>query len=213
MNFDGVLEKLACVNGGSEFDFVVNMAGRRFLVDKVNWYKPKTILQIGTYLGTAALFLAAAAQEYGGRVVSVDIMDVNADDGPWSKTPSHGRPRDAAIEVGLDIDFVVDDSVGFLTKYPSVYDMAFLDGDHRHTTVYKELNLLRVNGVILLHDVFSEDMDIGPGWRKPIRGPWLAMKQFSEERGAVVESVRNYGSEMVRMGIVHGGSHGSKRTR
>ena len=58
------------------------------------------------------------------------------------------------------VEFVVGDSIEYLSAIDERYDLIFLDGDHAAANVYRELPLalLRLNqeGVIVLHDYYPQ---------------------------------------------------------
>ena len=88
---------------------------------------------------------------------------------PLGKNPNYG------IEIGNSIDKL---------SLPRKFGIIFLDGDHRASTVYKEipfaLKCLDDGGVIILHDYFP---NLEPLWKNqmPIAGPFLAIQRFINE--------------------------------
>lgn len=174
---------------GKGYVNAAGIQGRRFLFDRAQGRA--SVLEIGTYTGMTAIAMAVA----GARVVTVDLADVNAEGGFWSRG-SAGRPSELAA--GLDIEFVTSSSLDYLRDAPS-FDMAFLDGSHLEDDVYAELCLVKAP-LIVLHDVFPEGED--PGEHHFIPGPWAAMKRYCKERGLSPQFVREYHGEIVRMGVI-----------
>ena len=98
-------------------------------------------------------------------------------------------PTGAVISVRLANDatdivsFEIGNSIDKLSL-PRKFGIIFLDGDHRASTVYKEipvaLKCLEDGGVIILHDYFP---NLEPLWKNqmPIAGPFLAIQRFIDE--------------------------------
>ncbi len=166
----------------------INRGDRRALYYLVRALNPTRVLEIGTHLGYSTLHIAAALgrnrQAHGssGRVVSVDINDVNAAAGPW---------REAQIDPPLELmrrigaqnwsGFVTASSESYLAQTNEVYDFIFLDGSHDQAVVEREIALLHramaPGAFVLMHDVFPEGR---PLWTdgKVITGPWAAVQRL-----------------------------------
>jgi hypothetical protein len=94
-------------------------------------------------------------------------------------------------EMGYEtfVEFITDSSLSYFAKCKSRFDLIFLDGDHAASTVYQEipaaLNLLNLDGVILLHDYFPE---LKPLWSHipVIPGPFLATERLVKEGANLV---------------------------
>lgn len=171
----------------------VNPGDRRAIYYLIHHLRPASVLEIGTHIGASTLHIAAAlsaaAGEGGtpGKLVSVDINDVNSTEArPWLKYGSATSPAEMMREMGFDtfVDFVTRDSHDFLVSCQDRFDFIFLDGDHAAGTVYQEvpaaLKLLKPGGIILLHDYFP---DLKPLWSNGslIPGPFLATERLRGE--------------------------------
>ena len=164
---------------------------KRLLFNFVRQWKPKTVLEIGTFLGHSALVFSSAltkAHKDSGncRICSVDVVDVNDEsEGYWAKLGQRRSPQELsyAVEADAVIEFVQSDSVRFLNECRERFDMIFIDGHHRATTVYQEitLSLSRLNsgGILLLHDYYP--FTAVPRNRKIIPGPYMAVQRLCNE--------------------------------
>ena len=169
----------------------VNSGDQRALYFLVCMLKPRSILEIGTHIGSSTIALALSAlknREEGvnTKIISTDIIDVNNEvNKPWEEFGSPASPADLLNQIGCDgiVSFEIGNSIDKLSL-PRKFDIIFLDGDHRASTVYKEipiaLNCLEDGGVIILHEYFP---NLEPLWKNqmPIAGPFLAIQRFIDE--------------------------------
>src|SRR5262249_42494011 len=139
------------------------------------------ILEIGTHVGASTAALATAAD-----VVTVDIRDVNAVDGPWRFVGLSESPAEMLRRKGVAnrVRFVCDTSLHFLQTTVEAFDLIFLDGDHSAVNVYKELaaasHLIRNDGYILLHDYMPSGRPLVEG-DLAIAGPYRALRRACRE--------------------------------
>jgi predicted O-methyltransferase YrrM len=158
-----------------------NPGDRLALSTLAAYLRPKRILEIGTHIGASTAALASVAD-----VVTVDILDVNARDGPWRGLGTGESPAAMMERLGLSsrVHFVRMPSLSFLQSTPDRFDLVFLDGDHAAVTVYREVaaatGVLRPGGFILLHDYFPEGKSMIPG-DSPIPGPYRALVRARRE--------------------------------
>jgi len=170
----------------------VNPGDRRALFYLVSYFKPSSILEIGTHIGASTAYLACALRllENDSRkdlkLTTVDILDVNSPEGPWRQVGEKWSPMELLQfrEVANLVEFVEARSLDYLEGTTETFDFIFLDGDHSAATVYQEvhaaLSCLRPGGVILLHDYFPECKAIwSNGAVKP--GPYLALQRLIRE--------------------------------
>lgn len=182
----------------SRFDIVdgtggVNPGDRRAIYYLIHHLRPASVLEIGTHIGASTLHIASALSAVfgeggaGGKLVSVDVNDVNSTDTkPWLNYGSASSPAEMMREMNFDsfVEFVTRDSYEFLTTCSARFDFIFLDGYHAASTVYKEipaaLKLLNPGGIILLHDYFP---GMKPLWNNGslIPGPCLAIERLCNE--------------------------------
>jgi predicted O-methyltransferase YrrM len=165
-----------------------NSGDSRAVYYLVRYLRPQFILEIGTRLGatTARMALALQAVTVGGqgRLITVDIDDVNAD-AQWSSANRYS-PRESIERLGMGryVSFVTRDSLNYLARVTEKFDLIFLDGSHDAWVVYQELPLalkaLRPGGFILLHDYYPM---LRPLWEEaePIAGPYLAIRRLQHE--------------------------------
>jgi predicted O-methyltransferase YrrM len=146
----------------------------------------KTVLDIGTFLGTSALAYALAVGP-DGKVVTVDIRDANdAPDSHWRLRERPQSPRDMLEAAGvLDrVEFVTQDSVEYLKHTWQKFDFVSIDGWHDPRGVYAEipLSLARINdgGFMFLDDMQPPGFKLQPGL-DTITGPWEAVMRHVKE--------------------------------
>ena len=137
----------------------VNRGDRRALWYLIRYFRPEGVLEIGTHIGASTVHLAAALPN-DGRIVTVDIEDVNNEMAkPWTRYGATASPAELAGRLNLHVEFVTSNSLAYLSSCePASFDFVFLDGDHAAATVYQEIpaacRVLRRGGVIVLHDFF-----------------------------------------------------------
>src|SRR5215204_5587514 len=90
--------------GERELNYGVNPGDRRAIYSLVMYLRPQNVLEIGTHVGTSAIYIAAALRRLrgGGRLTTVDVIDVNdPEQGPWKKVGLSKSPADCAKDLGL----------------------------------------------------------------------------------------------------------------
>jgi predicted O-methyltransferase YrrM len=161
----------------------VNCGDQRLIYSLTRSIGPRHVLEIGTNVGGSAVMFAVALG-HGGRLITVDIVDVNGPEGPAMKL---GCETPAELIGRLkynNVNFVKSRSTDFMRACSERFDLIFLDGAHEAEVVYQEiplaLALLRPSGFILLHDFFP---NLKPLWSdgKVIPGPWLAIERLKRE--------------------------------
>ncbi|MCP3905551.1 MAG: class I SAM-dependent methyltransferase [Planctomycetes bacterium] len=142
-----------------------NLVDGRILFGLTRRFRPRRVLEVGTYMGAGTLSVAQALAANGDEsegVVTVDMRDVNSERGPWALYGASGSPRDnlAALGLGHLVEFILGSSLDYLPSHAGGFDLIFLDGDHRAQIVYREVPMalaaLRPGGIILLHDFWRE---------------------------------------------------------
>lgn len=171
----------------------VNPGDRRAIFYLVHGIKPRSVLEIGTHIGASTVHIAAALHH--GRVkegkeaklTTVDFIDVNCPrNKPWLRNGAQHSPREMIEQLGFSsfVNFVAQKSLDFAADCDEKFDFIFLDGNHAAETVYREisvaLNMLKPNGVILLHDYFP---DLKPLWSNGavVTGPFLGTERMRKE--------------------------------
>lgn len=89
-----------------------------FLNNLVKAAKPRTILEIGTSYGYSTLWLAEAAQNYGGKVITLE-----------NDAHKSGYAQQKIKEAGLEsvVNFVLGDALEYLKKTTETFDFVLLD--------------------------------------------------------------------------------------
>ena len=125
----------------------------KVLLDVIDKFKIKTVLEIGTWQG----FTAGAMLKKGCKVKAIDIydgMDIEYRHGSHSKTTKENYGKYALHDPNYEIIFC--DSL----KYQPVgeVDMVFIDGNHQYEWVKSDTELARKFNpkVIIWHDYGSE---------------------------------------------------------
>ncbi len=187
----------------------VNWGDRRALYQFIRGRVVRSVLEVGTHIGASTAAIAAALRDHSRttagqfRLVSVDVSDVNDQkEKPWLNHGAVRSPQQTVQLLDCDslVSFVTADSTHFMERAtedesPHVpaagFDLIFLDGDHRASTLYREvplaLRLLRNGGVVMLHDYYPR---LAALWQKDtvIPGPYLAVGRLIAE-GAAIEAV------------------------
>jgi predicted O-methyltransferase YrrM len=178
--------------------WAANPGDRRALYYLVQALQPRSVLEIGTYVGCSTLSIALALNRVDsstggpkGQLHTVDICDMNDPAAkPWQAHGFLSSPQDlvAAAGCGAFVTFHTADSREFLRTCSRRFDLIFLDGLHDADQVYQEipLALARLNrgGFILLHDYF-------PGLKAlwsdgtVIPGPYSAIARLRKEGAAM----------------------------
>lgn len=167
----------------------VNIGDQRTIYYLLSSLKPKSILEIGTHLGSSTISIALATKNYSTNAMidTVDIHDVNDPKKEfWKKFGSKNSAKNNLKTIKLDhiVTFHISNSISFLKSSIKKYDFIFLDGSHSADYVYQEIMLslkkLNNDGVILLHDYFHEGKEIWEG-KLPIYGPYIAVKKILKE--------------------------------
>lgn len=177
----------------------VNSGDRRALYYLIKHFQPATVLEIGTHIGASTVHISAAlstpdsaGENARPRLVTVDITDVNDPvRKPWMKHGSQWAPKEMVAKLGLasTVQFVVDDSLHYLSNCSQRFDFIFLDGDHSAKTVYQEipaaLSVLNEGGLIVLHDYFPNTQPLwSSGFMLP--GPFFAVERHINEGSNLV---------------------------
>lgn len=124
------------------------------------------VLEVGTHVGASTAYIARALKRTGGQLVTVDVVDVNTEHGPWKRQGAGQSPADLMklIDCQDTVTFVQSPAQRFMAACRERFDLIFLDGDHSKDAVYSEvalaLKILNPDGVILLHDYYPEQCGI-----------------------------------------------------
>jgi len=106
----------------------------------VREYKPKVIFEVGTWIGTSAIFMAEALKRNGqGKIYTCDINDVSCIPEEYDRliTRMYGHS---------------DDILAQLIREGVVIDFVFADGEMTTTNVNQLKQLLSAKAVFTTHD-------------------------------------------------------------
>jgi len=114
-------------------------------------------LEIGRWQG-GSTFLLAAATTPKSRIISIDKLDKipKQKDGKIVTLVTESLVK-AMLHFGLDskVNIIVDESTN-ISAIPNMYDLIFIDGDHKYSGVLADFNhwarSLKIGGYLLLHD-------------------------------------------------------------
>lgn len=123
----------------------------RLLYQLSNYYNPSLILELGTSLGLGTFMLAKGNQD--AKVVTVEAC---------STTLEVAKDRLAEHQL-RNIEFINSSFQEFLADEKRVFDVVFIDGDHRGRSLVEQLNWLdsisHDETIFVLDDIrWSEDM-------------------------------------------------------
>lgn len=144
-----------------------------------------TVLEIGSYCGKSTLYLAAAAAEVGGRVVTIDhhrgseehqpgeeYHDPQLIDRRTGRVDTLPQLRQTLCAAGVEenVVVVVGGSAAVWSVWGSPIAMLFIDGGHSEEAAWNDYRLWSRHvvrgGVLAIHDVFPDPADGG-------RAPYL----------------------------------------
>ncbi len=137
-----------------------------------NWcnkYRPRTIVEVGSWLGKSTCVFGKYAKENGATVIAVDWWRDNPDVGLFIKKNGidvFKQFMENINELGLsrNVTALAMDSIeaSCLISDSSI-DMIFIDADHRYSKVSKDIRYwypkLLPGGVICGHDFEAFDYD------------------------------------------------------
>jgi len=176
-----------------DFTGGVNPGDRRAIFYLMRYFKPNSVLEIGTHIGASTVNIASALSQNQlednthSSLKTLDIRDVNSiSEKPWLEYGTKESPIEMIKSLKYEnfVEFIVDTSFNYFKTSDEKFDLIFLDGDHSGKTVYKEipsaLKKLNKGGVILLHDYFPNGQ---PLWsnKSALHGPYLATERHIVE--------------------------------
>jgi predicted O-methyltransferase YrrM len=170
----------------------VNPGDRRAIYHLIGYFKPKSVLEIGTHIGASTTYIASALRRFVGpsaRFTTADIVNVNGPTSAWRDARLPAPPRNLLTRLGLEqfVSFKTAPSMEALRTENS-YDLIFLDGDHSAKAVYCEiaasLKVLAADGLILLHDFYPDCKPLTAD-NGVIEGPATAAMRIAAETSAL----------------------------
>ena len=119
-----------------------------FLYNLVRAMKAKFIIEIGTSFGYSTIWLAAAAKEENGRVISFDILPEKIE-----------KATENLTKAGLinNVELILGDVRNFMKETSIPLDLVFLDADKRDYPEFIALSIekLRTGGILLSDNVLD----------------------------------------------------------
>ena len=149
-------------------------------------------LEIGSHIGSSALFLCAGLRHCGGRLICVDTwMNQTMPDGEKDTFPLFTKNTNLYADMitpirKLSSELSSDNIEGEL-------DLAFIDGDHREETVRGDFHFvaqrLKLGGLIVFHDVSTPFPGVAIVLGEALAsGDWL-LTRYLDQMG-VIKRVR-----------------------
>lgn len=135
-------------------------------------FKPKSLLEIGTYTGYAAIAMALVIDE-DAKITTIEIN-------PELEDFVRGYIQKAKLE--YKIDFRIEDAMDFLTSNPQRWDFVFLDANKEHYISYLELLLPQINpgGIIIADNVLWGCKVVAQQNAAKIDSDTLALMKFND---------------------------------
>lgn len=168
----------------------MSVGTRQMLFQSARAIGARSVLDIGTYVGTSALAFALAVE----RVVTVDYVDANAPDGYWKidgRTRSPAGLMEAA-GVADRVEFVTATDANYLAGTDDRFDLicidASKDSEEDYLTTGLALKRLNPGGLMFFDDVFPEGKPMKAGGYS-VLGPWLMLERLKRESGAKVHQI------------------------
>ena len=158
----------------------------RLLYRLVAHYQPQNVLELGTSLGLGTFMLAAASDNI--HIITVEGCKITCD---FAK---NSFPKDHIHKV----DFVNDEFLNYINQLNSstVFDLIFIDGDHKAERLFQQLNQLRPfihdETIIVLDDI---------RWSKDMLEAWETIKKNNEYHLTI---------DLFKMGIIAPRKHQQK---
>lgn len=131
-----------------------------FIYKLTKHLKPKTILELGTSLGTTAIMMAEGNQK--AKITTVEGC---------KETATLAKETFAFFNKEKQINLITSTFENHLKNDYNVYDLVFLDGDHRSTSLFEQIRQLEKNmhneTIVIVDDIrWSDDMFVA--WQKII---------------------------------------------
>lgn len=101
-----------------EFLLSVGEETAMLLYSLVKASKPQSILEIGTSYGYSTLWLAEAANAYGGHVISLEMDTAKAE---------YAREKMQEAELADRVEFIVGDALDYLATTAQMFDFVLVD--------------------------------------------------------------------------------------
>lgn len=156
--------------GWKYFVPVIDNDAARFLQLILQIKKPKKILEIGTSIGFSTTSMALMAQEYGGKITTVE----------FDKTVAEQAKRNF-IRSGVDdtIQIKLGDACQIIPGFSdNSFDLIFQDVDKRlYPVLLKDcIRILKTDGIFIADDALFPVMRLDPKWNDQVE----PMSEFNQ---------------------------------
>lgn len=144
----------------------------------VRWLQPKVVVETGALCGYMTLHILKGLEENGfGHVYAID---------PFIERGSGAQLHNTCQRAGLSHRLTILDGRSEDVPWPSLVDMAVIDGDHSHEAVVYDCNQAvgRAASCLCLHDTYE------------LSGPRDYVDRFASEAPedwGLIEGVFDYG--------------------
>jgi hypothetical protein len=134
------------------------------LIDLIDFYMPRTLIEIGTYDGINAGRMLKAARKHhpNPSYIGYDLFEdatpeINDKEFNLKGTKSEEKARRSINKICPGIDFKLIKGDTKQTLKHAVADFVFIDGGHSIETIAHDYNALKDSEVIVLDDYYEPD--------------------------------------------------------
>lgn len=183
---ENVLQEMMEVEKQFDAQFAVDEATGLLLYQLVLRHQPKRILELGTWRGASAIYMAAALKKLGdGHLITVDIGNDRVE-----------TAKENFIKAGVEnfVSQVVLDISSFLQTDNTQYDMVFMDATKYEQSGWLEKLLERnlgSNSIIVIDDAITMKDKMLPLYDFVKNHPELVCKVENVGDGLMVVEYKN----------------------
>lgn len=140
---------------------IIPLATARLVAFLVATIRAKRILEIGSAIGYSTIWLARAAQRYGGHVTTIEVSERLAEEAQAN------IERAGLIEA---VTILIGDAERMVPRLTEPFDLIFQDGEKG---LYPRLlpdclRLLRKGGLLVADDALFPAMEVGEAWAEAV---------------------------------------------
>jgi predicted O-methyltransferase YrrM len=172
------------------YDTFVEAAGKipyqyrhpQFLYALVKWFRPKTVVEVGTHIGMSAVWMARALQENGeGKLYCIDNFC-------WieEKQEEQWITNVLTCDVRNTITLIKGRSQD--VEWPGTIDMAYIDGNHAYHVCKHDVQKARDLGAtcIILHDTVACDGSRKYAWEMRMSWSGWDLLEVNFDQGLMI---------------------------
>lgn len=150
----------------------IPLSEAKFLELFVKATKARTVLEIGTFRGWSAVFIAKALPE-GGRLITID-HDARIESGVKELWKASGVENKIEFRLGKALQCISD-----MKRDNETFDMVFIDADKEHCKEYLDgvMDILNPQGVVFVDNVLWAGLVASPN---PAGNGAKYMKEFND---------------------------------